>query len=53
MVDRDSDATGFLWSVYEGAGPWPSGVLDESSGKVRVENGVDLLREDRVQSGRA
>ena len=53
IVDRDSDVTGFLWNAYEGAGPWPSGVLDESGGEVRVENGVDLLREERVQSVRA
>ena len=52
IVDRDSDATGLFWNAYEGAGPWRGGVLDESGGEVRVENGVYLLRENRVQSTR-
>ena len=53
IVNRDSDATEFLTNAYEGARPWRSGVLHETGGEIRVENGLGLLREDRVQSVRA
>ena len=52
IVDGDSNASGFLWDAFERARPWRGGVLDEAGGEVRVENGVYLLREDRVQSVR-
>ena len=53
IVDCDLDATRFLWNAYEGAAPRRRGVLDEASGEVSVENGVDLILKDRVQTVRA
>ena len=53
IVDCDSNATGFLRNAYEGASPRARGTLNETGDKVRVQDGVCLLREGRVQPVRA
>ena len=53
IADRDSNATKLLRNIYKGAGLRERGVLDEAGGKLRVQDGVCLLREDTVQSVRA
>ena len=50
VVDCNSNAIGFLRNTYEGGRPPRRGVLDEAGGKVRVQDGIWLLREGRVQS---
>ena len=53
VVDCDSNATGLLRDAYEGASPRARGRLNDAGDKVRVQDGVCLLREGRVQSVRA
>ena len=53
IVDCGSNATGFLRDAYEGASPLARGRMDEAGGKVRVQDGVCLLREGQLQSLRA
>ena len=50
VVDRDSNAAGFSGDAYERAGPWRSGVLYEARGDIRVQYGIGLFGEDRVQA---
>jgi hypothetical protein len=50
VVDRDPNASGFLWNAHEGAGPGRCGVLDETGGEIRVKDGVHLLGEYRIES---
>ena len=53
IVACGSNATGFLRGAYEGASPRARGTLNETGGKVRVQDdGVCLLREGRIQSVR-
>ena len=52
MFDCGSNATGFLRDAYEGASPRARTRLNEAGGNVRVQDGVCLLREGRVQSVR-
>ena len=47
------EVTEFLREAYEGALPQAYGTLSEAGGNVRVQDGVCLLREGRVQSIRA
>ena len=47
------NVTGFLRDAYEGASPRARRRLNEAGGNVRVQDGVCLLREGRVQSVRA
>ena len=53
VVDCDSDATRFLRDAHEGASPRARRRLNEAGGNMRVQDGVCLLREGRVQSIRA
>ena len=41
-----------FFGTHEGAEPRRRGMLDETDGKVRVQDGVRSVRKDRVQSVR-
>ena len=53
IFDCGSNATGFFRDTYMEASPRARRRLDEAGGNVRVQYGVCLLREGRVQSVRA
>ena len=53
VVDGDTNAARLFSYAYQEASPRGSGMLDETGCNVGVENGVDLFREDWVQSVRA
>ena len=50
VVDGDSNAALFFFNSYQEDRPKGSGMLNEASSNVRVKDGVDLFRNDWVQS---
>ena len=51
VVDCGSNATGFLREAYEATSPQALRRLNEAGGKVRVQDGVCLLRVQSVRAG--
>lgn len=50
VIECDSDDARYLWNTYEWARPWRCRMLGDVGSYVGVKNGVDMLKEDWVQS---